>query len=109
MKIMTIQIKNYKAFYGEHEFNVDGKNLFVYGENGSGKSSLYYALKDFFQSVVETINFEFILKQFCFNKVPIPFEVDTSKIKTDVFWSHLKKYKNDNPTKCGLSVNQKLR
>lgn len=57
MKIKTIEIKNYKAFYGEHEFNVDGKNLFVYGENGSGKSSLYYALKDFFQSSVETINF----------------------------------------------------
>jgi hypothetical protein len=53
MKIKTIDIKNYKAFYspkGSHQINVDGKNLFVYGENGSGKSSFYYALKDFFQS-----------------------------------------------------------
>jgi len=58
MKIKTIEIKNYKAFYGEHSFNVDGKNLFIYGENGSGKSSLYYAVKDFFQSSVETINFD---------------------------------------------------
>ena len=58
MKIKTIEIKNYKAFYGKHKFNIEGKNLFVYGENGSGKSSLYYALKDFFQSSIETINFD---------------------------------------------------
>src|SRR5690625_6808076 len=49
--------------------------------------------------------FEFILKQFCFNRVPIPFAVDTSKIKTDVFWNHLKKYKNDHPGRCGLRPN----
>ena len=30
--------------------------MFIYGENGSGKSSLYYALKDFFQSSIETID-----------------------------------------------------
>ena len=58
MKIKTIEIKNYKAFYGKHIFNVEGKNLFVYGENGSGKSSFYYALKDFFQSSNETIDYD---------------------------------------------------
>ena len=58
MRIKRVEIKNYKAFYGQHVFNVDGKNLFIYGENGSGKSSLYYALKDFFQSSVENINFD---------------------------------------------------
>ena len=57
MKIKTIEIHNYKAFYGEKNvINVDRKNLFIYGENGSGKSSLYYALKDFFQSSVEAID-----------------------------------------------------
>ena len=56
MKIKTIEINNYKAFYGEQKINVGGKNLFIYGENGSGKSSLYYALKDFFQSSMEAIN-----------------------------------------------------
>jgi AAA15 family ATPase/GTPase len=56
MKIKTIEINNYKAFYGEQKINVGGKNLFIYGENGSGKSSLYYALKDFFQSSMEDIN-----------------------------------------------------
>lgn len=58
MRIKTIQINNYKAFYKKHEINVDGKNLFIYGENGSGKSSLYFALKDFFQSSRENISFD---------------------------------------------------
>jgi hypothetical protein len=61
MKIKNIDIKNYKAFYspkGSHQINVDGKNLFVYGENGAGKSSFYYALKDFFQSSNEPYNYD---------------------------------------------------
>lgn len=56
MKIQTIEITDYKAFLGTHRIKVDGKNLFIYGENGSGKSSLYYALKDFFQSSMEDID-----------------------------------------------------
>ncbi|MDI1278844.1 AAA family ATPase [Methylobacter sp.] len=56
MKIKVIEINNYKAFYGKQKINVGGKNLFIYGENGSGKSSLYYALKDFFQSSIEDID-----------------------------------------------------
>ena len=58
MKIKKVEIKDYKAFYGLNEFNVDGKNLFIYGENGSGKSSFYYALKDFFQSSTETLVYD---------------------------------------------------
>ncbi len=56
MRIQAIEITNYKAFLGTHKINVGGKNLFIYGENGSGKSSLYYALKDFFQSSTEDID-----------------------------------------------------
>jgi energy-coupling factor transporter ATP-binding protein EcfA2 len=58
MKIKKIEIRDYKAFYGLNEFNVAGKNLFIYGENGSGKSSFYYALKDFFQSSTETLDYD---------------------------------------------------
>lgn len=58
MRIRKVEIKDYKAFYGKNEFNVDGKNLFIYGENGSGKSSFYYALKDFFQSSTETLSYD---------------------------------------------------
>jgi DNA repair exonuclease SbcCD ATPase subunit len=56
MKIQKIELMNYKAFLGKHTIKVGGKNVFIYGENGSGKSSLYYALKDFFQSSVEDID-----------------------------------------------------
>ena len=58
MRIKKIEINNYKAFYKKHTFDVGGKNLFIYGENGSGKSSLYYGLKDFFQSSIEDFNYD---------------------------------------------------
>src|SRR5215212_9152993 len=50
MKITKIQLKNYRAFHG-NSYTIDlpkGENLIVFGENGSGKSSLYFALRDFF-------------------------------------------------------------
>ncbi len=56
MRIQTIELTNFKAFFGTHKINIDDKNVFIYGENGSGKSSLYYALKDFFQSSMEEID-----------------------------------------------------
>lgn len=50
MRITEINITNYRAFYGEHHIQLDkdGKNLMLYGENGSGKSSLFTAMRDFF-------------------------------------------------------------
>ncbi len=48
MRIKKIKIKDYKAFYGKHTVEPNGKNLFVYGENGSGKSSFYLPQKIFF-------------------------------------------------------------
>ncbi len=52
MRIKKIEIQNFKAFYGNFEISLDnaGKNLLLYGENGSGKSSLFYALKLFLES-----------------------------------------------------------
>jgi hypothetical protein len=47
--------------------------------------------------------FEFILKRFCFGKkVPVPFYIDSSKMKTDEFWGSVKKYKASHPA-CGLT------
>lgn len=52
MRIIKIETKNFRAF-GSRPLKIDltakGKNLLVYGENGSGKSSLFYALKDFLE------------------------------------------------------------
>ena len=52
VKITKIDIKNFRAFRGVHQIDLAkaGKNLLVYGENGSGKSSLYLALKLFLES-----------------------------------------------------------
>lgn len=60
MRITDIHIKNYRSFYGEHHIclDKDGKNLMVYGENGSGKSSLFTALQDFLKSSVGKIEVE---------------------------------------------------
>lgn len=55
MKIQNITINKYKAFTKQETIPIGGTNVFIYGENGSGKSSFYYALKDFFQSSVENV------------------------------------------------------
>ena len=54
MKITNIEIKNFRTFPQTYHINFHnaGKNLLVYGENGSGKSSLYLALKYFLESSV---------------------------------------------------------
>jgi energy-coupling factor transporter ATP-binding protein EcfA2 len=44
MKIDKLTLKNFKFFYGEKILNFEGKNVLLYGENGSGKSSIYWAL-----------------------------------------------------------------
>jgi energy-coupling factor transporter ATP-binding protein EcfA2 len=53
MRIVSIEVKNFRAFKGRPlKINLlkSGKNLLIYGENGSGKSSLFFALKDFIES-----------------------------------------------------------
>lgn len=52
MRITKIKTKNFRAFRGTLEIDLHkaGKNLLIYGENGSGKSSLYLALKSFLES-----------------------------------------------------------
>lgn len=52
--IKTIKIKGFKAFSEEFELRLGGKHLLMYGENGSGKSSIYYALHCLQQSSLKT-------------------------------------------------------
>ena len=50
LRIKRLSLTDFRAFPGPAGTHVDfdGLNLLVYGENGTGKSSLFYALRDFF-------------------------------------------------------------
>jgi len=56
MRIIKLEIQDFRAFYGNHiiEFAKEGQrgkqNLLLYGENGSGKSSLLLAIKYILES-----------------------------------------------------------
>ncbi|KIM05909.1 MAG: hypothetical protein KN64_01310 [Sulfurovum sp. AS07-7] len=73
VKINSIQLNNFRFFTDDEQnntFNIDGKNVLIYGENGSGKSSLFKA-------------FEFLAKK---------------KIEADEFESCVNKFSNDSDT-----------
>ena len=53
-RIKEITLENFKFFYGKRKLDVERKHILLYGENGSGKSSIYWALYTFFQSVFKT-------------------------------------------------------
>lgn len=48
-RLATLTLDNFRAFPQPETFRLDGKNLLVYGENGSGKSSLFAALRALFR------------------------------------------------------------
>jgi len=54
VKITRISLQNFRAFDEPFELDLEGdsaggKNLLLHGENGAGKSSIYVALKRFFE------------------------------------------------------------
>lgn len=51
-RIKELRIQNFKAFQKEEvfDFGKKGKNVLVYGNNGSGKSSFFWALYTLLQS-----------------------------------------------------------
>ena len=59
MHITSILINNFRAFFNQETIEIpNGNNLLVYGENGSGKSSFFKALNDFFKSSRADVVFE---------------------------------------------------
>ncbi|MDZ4819819.1 MAG: AAA family ATPase [Planctomycetota bacterium] len=51
MKISKIEICDFRGFPGPALYDFEfgkSRNLFIYGENGSGKSSLFRAIQEFF-------------------------------------------------------------
>ncbi len=55
-KIDELTLENFKFFRGLETLKFNSKNILVYGENGSGKSSLYWALYTFMQSSLKEDN-----------------------------------------------------
>lgn len=50
-RITELNISNFRAFFDSYNINLPkGENLIIYGENGSGKSSLFKSLNNFFSS-----------------------------------------------------------
>ena len=86
VKITKIEIKNFKAFYGTYQIDLHkaGKNLLIYGENGSGKTSLYKALELFLDSSEnETIDFKEHQNLFNTNKGYIKLHLRASPVSNE--------------------------
>ena len=57
-RITKIEIENSRAYYDRLTFSLEkGENLLIYGENGSGKTSLYKSLNDFIQSFYTQVEY----------------------------------------------------
>lgn len=53
-RINTLQLNNFKFFRDEAPLKLNNNNLLLYGENGSGKSSIYWALYTLFESSLKS-------------------------------------------------------
>lgn len=57
-RIEKVKIKHFKAFQDEEVFNFRSNHVLAYGNNGSGKSSLFWALYTFLQSSIKSSDTE---------------------------------------------------
>lgn len=58
MTIKKIELKEFK-FHNNLDFRIDKQNCLIYGENGSGKSSIYWALYSLFKCYFRNNQFNF--------------------------------------------------
>lgn len=79
MKIKALRIKNFKGFSSEIEVNFKGKNLVIYGENGSGKTSIMEAFKLMFDSASQKIEIDTFKNIFTKGKLGISIETTDGK------------------------------
>ena len=54
LKINYLDIKHFKFFSDTERIELGEKNLLIFGENGSGKSTIYWALYTFLQSSIKS-------------------------------------------------------
>ena len=69
MRLHELHINNFKFFPKQDPnsplLKIDGKNLLIYGENGSGKSTIYWALYTLLESAFKKNEFELAYEQYC--------------------------------------------
>lgn len=53
-RIKSIEVRNFKGFCEVFPLNVDSANMLIYGENGSGKSSLYWSVYTHYEAYAKT-------------------------------------------------------
>lgn len=53
-RIKHINLSNFKFFRGRETITLDGKHLLLYGENGSGKSSVFWGLYTLLEASLKT-------------------------------------------------------
>ena len=53
-RLNKLIVQNFKFFCNEFILPVDCKNILIYGENGSGKSSIYWSLYTILQSCLKS-------------------------------------------------------
>lgn len=60
LRIRRLELQNFKGFAGRHaiSFGDNGQNLVVYGENGTGKTSIVKALEGLFKASRQSVVFQ---------------------------------------------------
>lgn len=58
MKINKIELRNFK-FHEKLDIKINKKNYLLYGENGTGKSSIYWAIYSLFNTYFKNSDFDF--------------------------------------------------
>ena len=82
IKIDKITLNNFRFFIDENEhnsFELNGKNMLVYGENGSGKSSLYKAFELLAKPTISDEEFKKSVNIFKQDNSYLEFEFDNNE------------------------------